>query len=124
MATAVLVNLTIPSKILGDPPEALYIPTPYDVLSETPTPQELELAVRWLADKYGLGDRFVRTIKCESGFKYNAVGDHGLAYGPAQFHKATFDRYCLGDYKSPKDQIMCMTGMIILGEEHNWTCWK
>jgi len=102
-----------------------YQPTPFDVLSETPTPEELKLVVVWLANEYGLDeDRFYETIKCESGFKFNAIGDNGLAYGVAQFHKPTFDHYCLGDYKSAKAQIMCMVGMWILGEEHQWTCYK
>lgn len=32
-------------------------------------------------------DLFVRVIDCESGFAWNARGDHDTSYGVAQFHR-------------------------------------
>ncbi len=43
---------------------------------------------------YGIPPSEIKTVlKSESGYSQDAIGDHGMARGVAQYHKATFDRY-------------------------------
>lgn len=76
------------------------------------------------AAQYGLYDELYRVITCESQWNPFAVGDKGLAYSLLQFHKPTFDHYCVGDYYNPFDQIDCAIGMFILEEQKHWSCWR
>lgn len=74
-------------------------------------------------------------VSCESSFKINAVGDHGLAYGPAQFHKETFYRikqdaikkgaklYYL-DYHNPADQLLLLNWALNNGYGSEWSTYK
>ena len=81
------------------------------------------------AQQYGVSSKVLyEVIQCESNWKETAVGDHGLAYGLAQFHEPTFDMFSkqMGmelDYKSPKDQILVMAWAFSKGLEHHWTCY-
>ena len=59
-------------------------------------------------------------LKAESNYNPTAVGDHGLAYGIAQFHKPTFNQYeklyftATGnhlEYESSTDQITLLCWM-------------
>lgn len=52
----------------------------------------------------------MKMTDCESDFNPNAVGDSGRAFGPLQFHRATFDSMAklMGEelrYDSANDQI-------------------
>lgn len=68
--------------------------------------------------QYGVPERMIKTIiQKESGWKADAVGDRGKAYGLAQYHENEFDRYealyrkATGkslDYHNPNDQITLM----------------
>lgn len=70
-----------------------------------------------------------RVIQCESGGKVNAIGDHGLAYGIAQFHEDTFNRmkrlsgYYWLDYRNPNDQILLIEWAFAHGHEREWSCY-
>ena len=71
--------------------------------------------------------RLYEVARCESSFKIDAVGDHGLAYGVMQFHKATFDGYAkkyglLLDYKNPYHQVDLATLMFKDKLQYHWTC--
>lgn len=77
----------------------------------------------------------LKTVKCESSFHVTALGDGGLAYGPAQFHEASFYRMleaAIADgepffgfsYKNPADQIQLMAWALDNGYGEEWTCWK
>jgi hypothetical protein len=81
--------------------------------------------LRETSDKYGLDyDKLYSVIQCESSFRTDVYGDKGLAFGIAQFHRPTFDRFCSGSYYSPEDQITCMAQMVKAGLGHHWTCWR
>lgn len=84
------------------------------------------MAIREVAQKYLIDESsLMQTIKCESGFQHAGVfGDHGVAYGLAQFHKDTFDRFCDGSYYSAKDQLICAAQMFRDGHQRHWSCWK
>ena len=72
---------------------------------------------------YGIDpEKIKKTIECESNYNRWAVGDQGAAFGIAQFHWPTFERYCHGNYYSAEDQINCMVEMIAKGGQKNWTC--
>lgn len=69
-----------------------------------------------------------RIIKCESQWKFDAVGDGGKAFGLAQFHRPTFDWLVelSGleglDYYEPKDQIVLLDWALKNNREYLWTC--
>lgn len=71
----------------------------------------------------------VVTLKCESGLKHeNVYGDHGKAYGIAQFWKGTFDKF-KGEAKMPDldyynqdDQITLAAWAFAHGKQGSWTC--
>ena len=77
---------------------------------------DLERQLWEAAEKYGLDyDFFKAVINCECNLKKDhekCLGDKGLAFGRAQFHKSTFEANCLGDYKSERDQVECMARLI------------
>lgn len=99
--------------------------SPLDVLTDNPTISEIKEAIVYVANKYGVEEsQLMTTIKCESEFYHNQYGDDGAAFGLAQYHKPTFDRFCTGDYYSAKDQLECMAEMFSKGLQKHWTCWR
>ena len=117
--------MAIPLKISEDKSKALQYVNPIESLSEKPTVSEIKQAITYISHKYGLDEpQLMVTLNCESGLRYNAVGDHGKAYGVAQFHLATFKAYCSGDYYSAKDQLKCVSDMFKRGLQLNWSCWR
>ena len=89
---------------------------------------DLERQLWEAANKYGLDyDFFKVVINCECNLKKDhekCLGDKGLAFGRAQFHKSTFEANCVGDYKSERDQVFCAAEMISGGKGFNWSCFK
>jgi len=78
-----------------------------------------------LSLKYGLDYKLLESIiHCESSWNSEAIGDSGLAFGLAQFHKLTFDGHCIGEYKNPFDQLNCFAKMMSEGKEKHWTCFR
>ena len=69
-------------------------------------------------------------IMCESGGDNNAIGDHGLARGVAQFHLNTFNLFkeMSGmvnlSYYSAKDQRKLLLWALDNNLESHWTCYK
>ena len=71
----------------------------------------------------------IKLFKCESDFRENAVGDNGLAYGIAQFHKQTFEAFAKQEgeklnYHSTYDQIKLTAWAIANGYGDHWTCYS
>ena len=71
-----------------------------------------------------------KVISCESEGRFDAVGDHGLAYGIAQFHESTFNRmkalsgfYWL-NYKNALDQEVLLKWALENGFGREWTCYR
>jgi hypothetical protein len=125
IGTLVVIGLAIPKTIKGDIEEATQISiSPLDVLSDTPTIEEVKWAVNYVAEKYGLDKaKFYNTIKCESSFRYNAKNKHSTASGVAQFIDSTW-KYCKGDKSSARDQLICMAEFWQKGEQHQWECYQ
>lgn len=80
--------------------------------------------------KYGLDyDKLYNIVNCESSWNYQVIGDSGLAYGLAQFHKSTWDSFSKSygeklDYYNPFHQIDLMTWAFSKGLSSHWTCTK
>ena len=89
---------------------------------------DLERQLWEAAEKYGLDyDFFKAVINCECNLKKDhekCLGDKGLAFGRAQFHKSTFEANCVGDYKSERDQVECMARLISENKGFLWTCYR
>jgi len=67
-------------------------------------------------------------IKCESSGIENAVGDGGLAYGVAQFHRETFNWMCKLsgknlNYYNAQDQKELLRWALEAGYQRHWTCY-
>lgn len=71
-----------------------------------------------------------QVIACESEGNSQAVGDHGLAQGIAQFHEETFNRmkrmsgYYWLEYKNSLDQTLLLQWAIKNGHGAEWTCYR
>ena len=70
-------------------------------------------------------------IACESGWRHHGIwGDHGRAYGAAQFHQATYYMlakkyvYVGGHWQNLQDQINVLDLAILNGDaKRYWACW-
>lgn len=125
VATIVLVVLLTPRTTKSDVDEALPVLNPLESLSETPTPEEIKLAVNYLALEYGLdANKMLATLKCESSFRYDAKNPHSTASGVAQFIDSTWNNHCKGDKSSAHDQLICMSEFWANGEQHQWDCYQ
>lgn len=99
------------------------------VRAETPTSSINDLIVE-NSNKYDVPmSTLIRVIKCESGFDPKAIGDGGLAYGIAQFHKQTFDAFSKEEgetlnYHSTYDQIKLLSWAISKDYGKHWTCFS
>lgn len=89
-----------------------------------------------VSQKYAVSYQQVAfVIEHESSLNPLAVGDHGLAIGLCQFHKATFDMYenkyfiANGEhlsYTTPNDQIILMTWMwhVYPQSKYQWSTYR
>lgn len=92
---------------------------------ENPTIGEIKQRIADLSQKYGLDyEQLSSVIQCESQFKTSATGDKGLAFGIAQFHLATFNGFCKGDYYNTFDQLECMAYMFSINQAKHWSCFN
>jgi hypothetical protein len=90
-----------------------------------PTIAQIKQHIADVSQKYGLDyDQLSSVIQCESAFNSVKYGDKGKAFGVAQFHKATFDEYCSGNYYNSIDQLNCMAKMFSTGGAGNWSCFN
>jgi len=118
-------GISYPNTTHGDKSESKYFSSPLDVLSVSLSESAIKGAISYVAINNGLDPEILLSVaQCESGFKVDAVGDSGKAYGLFQFHKPTFDGFCRGDYYSAKDQIVCAGEMFANHQESHWTCYK
>ncbi len=72
----------------------------------------------------------INILQCESGGRYNAVGDDGISVGIAQFQESTFNEMkALAKmprlrWKNPIDQMRLMVWMLDHGYGSRWTCYR
>lgn len=104
------------------PVKAQVTPTPIESLSEKPTQEQVKQAINWVMSNNDLSKDFYNVAQCESGFTYYAYNPGGNSYGIFQYIPSTFKKYCNGDYKSPKAQILCAAQMFKSGLQANWDC--
>jgi hypothetical protein len=95
----------------------------------------IDTLIKAQAQHYAISEIHLQaTINCESSENDDAVGDHGLAYGVAQFHEVTFDwmkqkaikegePFQNLEYKNPSDQITLMAWAFSVGLASNWSCY-
>lgn len=71
----------------------------------------------------------VIVLLCESNLQQEIFGDHGNAYGIAQFWKSTFDAFKKEagmpflNYKNMDDQIELYSWALANGHSNSWTCY-
>mgnify|MGYP001609611840 FL=1 len=74
-------------------------------------------------------------VRRESEFRTDVYGDHGLAYGPAQFHEETFYRikqrainkgepFYFLDYRNPVDQLTLLNWALENGYGPEWSTYR
>ncbi len=69
-------------------------------------------------------------MECESGGRYNVVGDDGVSVGIAQFQKATFEtlkhkaKMPWLQWKNPIHQMRLLNWAIDHGYGRLWTCYR
>lgn len=85
--------------------------------------------VNYYAQKYRVsGKEMLAVLRCESGLKHEGIyGDHGLAYGIAQFHEATFNSFQSKsgldlNYRDQNNQIELMAWAFANNLKSHWTC--
>lgn len=72
----------------------------------------------------------IEVVECESGGRYDAVGDGGKSHGIVQFQKATFNwmKKAAGhpnwSYKNPVHQLRLMVWAVDHGYGRQWTCYR
>lgn len=72
----------------------------------------------------------INIMECESGGRYNVVGDDGVSVGIVQFQKATFNEFKRranmpkAVWKNPIDQLRLMVWMLNNGYGKHWTCYR
>lgn len=82
-----------------------------------------------LADEYGLSPKkakqIVETVRCESRFKVDAVGDGGKSFGLVQIHLPSW-RGQITKQKAldPDYALEFITRKFSEGSPHLWTCWR
>lgn len=99
-------------------------------LPEKPSSERAKEILGYYFSKYG-GDYYelYTVLQCESSFNHNQYGDGGRAFGIAQFHRPTWDRFnkLRGtnlDYYGLEDQIDMFTWSFNNGLKSHWTCWS
>ena len=65
-----------------------------------------------------------RTIKCESSFNPQAVGDHGTSFGIAQIHLVAHPDITKKQALDPSFSIDYLAKSIKNGKGRMWTCFK
>lgn len=89
---------------------------------EKPTIDEL---ITQYATKYGVSEYAMRvTIKCESGFNPNAVGDGGQSRGLVQIHRPSWPDISDAQAFDPDFAIRFMAERFSEGREELWTCYR
>lgn len=84
-----------------------------------------EAIIRAHAVHYGVnGDDLVATLKCESGFKADAVGDHGNSYGIAQIFLAAHTEITKEQALDPMWAIDWTARQFSKGNARLWTCFR
>jgi hypothetical protein len=97
---------------------------------------DIDALIKAKAEHYAVNTlHYAKTIQCESRGKLEAIGDHGAAYGPLQFHAQTFvwmkamaikdgEPFENFSYKNPEDQITLGAWAFSKGLQKHWSCYS
>jgi len=131
LAMLVICGIIYPLTIHSDVCEANeYLINPLDVLDRNPSIENTKRAVEYIAINMGFNEtELMNTLKCESGFEYDAKNPNSSASGVAQFLDSTWSDQCVKKYnfknkKSASEQLKCMAKMWERGLQKQWKCWK
>jgi len=86
---------------------------------------DLDAIIKADATKYGVPyNHLYETLQCESGFKVDARGDHGLARGLAQIRSDYHPEVSDAEADDPAFGIDFMAKTFAAGRESEWSCWR
>ena len=93
--------------------------------AELPQVVDIDSLIQQKALQYSVNESHLRaTIKCESGFKISALGDHGLARGLAQIRSDYHSEVSDAEAYSPEFSVDFMAKAFSEGREKEWSCWR
>ena len=93
-------------------------PLPYTV-------ENAPLIISAYAVRYGIpANRLIATLRCESGFNSNAVGDKGKSFGVAQIHLPSHKDVSKEEALNPFFAINWTASEFAAGRQKQWTCYR
>ncbi len=71
-------------------------------------------------------EQILATLKCESSFNPNAVGDKGKSFGLAQIHIPSWKKHGITkeDALNPEFAMDFIIEQFAIGKQRHWTCWR
>jgi hypothetical protein len=83
------------------------------------------LIIEAYAAHYGIAAQpLIDTLRCESGFDSNAVGDHGTSFGVAQIHLPAHPDVTEAEALDPFFSIDFAASEFAAGHPDEWTCFR
>lgn len=77
------------------------------------------------AVKYGIpAQPLIDTLRCESDFNANAIGDHGTSFGAAQIHLSAHPEITKAEAMDPLWSINWTAEQFAAGHADLWTCYR
>lgn len=88
-------------------------------------PPTIEERIAAIADTHKVNrERLLGTLKCESNFKTDAVGDNGTSYGIAQIHLPSHPEITKEQALDAEFSIDFAASEFAKGNAKKWTCWR
>lgn len=101
------------------------IPVAY---AETTQLQTKEDYINYVYELSTTGDfepnKVISTLRCESHFNPNAIGDNGTSFGLAQIHLPAHPNITKEQALDPKFAIEFITSEFQKGNQWKWSCYK
>lgn len=95
------------------------------VMSQQYATSSLYEAATSIAIEYHLNkDHFLATLKCESGFEFDAIGDDGASIGIAQIDLKYHPDVDYSEAMNPDWAMIWMATEWSRGYAHEWSCWR
>ncbi len=94
-------------------------------LAGAANPMDIPILVFRSAEKYDVNPGVMfKTLECESGYRTDAVGDHGTSFGIAQIHLPAHPDITKEQAFDPDFSIDFMGKEMGKGNAWKWTCFK
>ncbi len=98
---------------------------PVPVMASTTLPVTIQQAIVASADQYGVSASMMTAIlKCESGMRPDAVGDHGTSFGIAQIHLSAHPDVTKEQALDPLFSIDFLAREMKANRVWQWSCHK